>query len=140
NCSGILIIKLFGGGIYYLAENNSQFGKISKFVSVEIGNYFEAQRDRLRAYDMTRQSDINRHSALLRDLETIIKPPVKNGITAAVGIEVPQSADVFFIAINPLSRNGTIRSHFSVHHVAVLRVLALGVGASLSPFVRERDL
>lgn len=139
NCSGVVLIKLFEGGVYHFSENNIQFGRISKTTATEIGNFLHNQMEKLESLNLTNQPEINRHSVIIRDIERLIWPPLKNGVTAAVAIKIPQVTDVYLIALNPLSRNGTSRSNFWIHHVAIIKVLALTVGASLNTFITEQD-
>lgn len=140
NCSGIIIVKFSQGGVYYFAENVVRFGEVTKEVAIKLSEFLNERREKLESLSLTRPSDINQHSAIIREIELLINPPIKNGITAAVAVPVPQDDDVYFIALNPLSRNGTMRSQFWITHVAVIKMLALGVGVSLNPFVETQNL
>ena len=140
NCAGVLVVKLSEGGAFYFGENQVRFGKIGKSAAGDIARFISQHHDQLNQLDLSRSSHISLHCEIMKGIEAILNPPIRSGITAAIAVRVPQGADVYFIAINPFSRNGTSRSQFWVTHVAVIKVLALGIGISLSPFLRDKDM
>ena len=139
NCTGIILVKLFEGGAFFFSENRVPFGRLTKSTAAELGRFISARSENLNLLRLNRPTNVSLHSSIMREIEEILYPPIKGGITAAMAVRVPQTTDVYLIAINPLSRNGATRSQFWITHTVVIRVLALGIGISLNQFIRDRD-
>lgn len=122
NCQAVFFIENLKKGYYYIHYGNEEFGKINELSNEEVYNYLIRHSEYIFSYEKKpSDEDLSyKQNNLINGLQPIIRPPLQNGLSSVIAVQLPHGINQFLIFSNILTRNGAAKSRFSTRHIRLM--------------------
>lgn len=134
NCQAVYYIRdkndMHWEGHWACKDDREDSGVMPETTVEEMHNFLITHLDDIKIDILSiTQRFLNQQNRVLSAVEKIINPILKEKINSVMVIAIPANSREFIVAINNRTRNGVVRSLFSVRHARTLFLFALVLSA-----------